>query len=553
MVSVPNPAPDPPGTRSLPAVLSVLGDPDLRLELLSSNPAGVLLVEASAKLPVVYCNESFQRWAPLGRQPAAGQPVVELFAVADRTAIRDSYQEAIVTGMPVHRRSLLYRRRAGAGRRADTGRCSVSHYPVRGPAAKVTHVLSFVIEVARDTDGRPELRQAQERVLGALGGVARHLTGDADWREMFAELTATIGDLVSASRVAFWRYDAATRTATLQPGAFGFTDEELASVRGFPFRPGGAGPLSAPDTLWVPWKTGDQLLGALGASGAVRPGGFTDEDVWVLQVAAAAAALVLEHREADEELARLREREAATLQRQIEQSIQLEQLKADFLKLASHELRGPLAVVRGYVSMMEDGTLGPVGDQVAPALPLLRAKLDDMNQLINEMLETARLEDSALQLHRTRLDLREVVHEAVRGLDLLMDERHRLQVAMPDRPVPVIGDQSRLMMIVSNLVHNAIKYSPRGGDVVVRCKVEGTDARVSVTDQGIGIAGADRGRLFTRFGRILTKETSDVAGTGLGLYLARDLARRHGGDIDAESEPGVGSTFTLTLPLARER
>jgi signal transduction histidine kinase len=113
---------------------------------------------------------------------------------------------------------------------------------------------------------------------------------------------------------------------------------------------------------------------------------------------------VLEHTWA--RAAEAQAREAAALRRQMEQSIQLEQLKTNFLKLASHELRAPLGVVRGYVSMLEDGTLGEVGADVAPILPVLRAKLEEMNQLIDEILETARLEDSALELRRARLDLR---------------------------------------------------------------------------------------------------------------------------------------------------
>jgi two-component system sensor histidine kinase VicK len=272
-----------------------------------------------------------------------------------------------------------------------------------------------------------------------------------------------------------------------------------------------------------------------------------------MQAAATSAALVWEHRQADEAMAELREREAQRLRQQIEQSIQLEQLKTDFLKLASHQLRGPLGVVRGYISMMEDGTLAPVGEHVGPVLPLLRAKLDEMNRLINEMLETARLDDSALQLQLTRLDLRDVVHEAVRSLEPLAGERHRLVTETPGAPVEVTGDRSRLSMVVTNLVHNALKYSPGGGEVRVACRTADGRAEVAVTDEGVGIAAGDLDRLFTRFGRIATPETAEIAGTGLGLYLARDLARRHGGDVGVASEPRRGSTFTLSLPLMTQR
>jgi len=300
----------------------------------------------------------------------------------------------------------------------------------------------------------------------------------------------------------------------------------------------------------MPWRAGDLRLGVVGVYDSARPSGFSEEDVWVLQAAVTAAALVWEHRQADDAMAVLREREAASLRQQIEQSTQLEQLKTDFLKLASHELRGPLGVVRGYISMMEDGTLAPVGEQIGPVLPLLRAKLDEMNRLINEMLETARLDDSALQLKLARLDLREVVHEAVRSMEPLAGGRHRLVTEIPGAPVEITGDRSRLSMIVTNLVHNALKYSPAGGEVRVSCRAERGLAAVAVEDEGVGIAAADMDRLFTRFGRIATPETAGIAGTGLGLYLARDLARRHGGEVSVDSVPGQGSTFTLSLPLA---
>jgi len=379
----------------LSPVIFSLGDPDLLVELLSANPAGVVLVEASPDLPVVFANESFQRWAPLASGPVVGANLPQLFEWADRAGIRATYREVIRSGRPTQQPVVPYRR--GGGPDAATGLRSATHYPLRGPRGQVTHVLSFTTEV-----------------------------------------------------------------------------------------------------------------------GPVAPN----------------------------------EREAASLQQQIEQSIQLEQLKADFLRLASHELRGPIAIVRGYLSMIEDGTLGAIDESVAEVLPLLRAKLEEMNQLINEMLETARLDDSALQLRLAPLDLREIVREAAGALQPLAASRHHLVVTAPPGPVSVLGDRARLAMVLTNLVHNAIKYSPDGGEVRVACAIEGPTAAVRVTDQGVGIAEADRDRLFARFGRIVTERTAGIPGTGLGLYLAQDLARRHGGDVELVSQPGRGSTFTLRLPLA---
>jgi len=559
-MSLPSPLYDPLRIASAlsPALFS-LGDPDLLVELLNSNPAGVVLVEADPDLPVVYCNESFQRWAPIGDRPILGRSLLELFVWADRSAVRSTYRSVIQAGVPIHRRSVPYRLRPQDQEAA--GYWSASHYPLRGPHGQVTHVLSMTIDVTNQALGQVRLQETQQRALSTLAMIARHLTSAGQAPSFFNELSATIAELVSAERVAFWLYDADEETISARLGHFGFSVDELELASRLPCRPGGTDPLERVvfdelivvkgSDIVVPWKAGDHRLGALGAYESTRASGFTDEDVRALQAAATAAALVWEHRQADEALAEIRDRETTGLRQQIEQSIELEHLKTDFLKLASHELRGPLGVVRGYISMMEDGTLGPVGQSVTPVLPLLRAKLDEMNQLINEIVETARLEDSALELQFNRLDLRDVVWAALHALEPLTGEGHRLVTSIADQPVAVVGDASRLRMVVTNLVHNAIKYSPQGGEVCVTCDVEDGLARVAVTDQGVGIAAEDRDRLFTRFGRIVTRDTAGLPGTGLGLYLARDLARRHGGDVTVQSEPGRGSTFTLGLPLSR--
>jgi PAS domain S-box-containing protein len=562
-MSSPSRIPDPLRIASaLSPVLFGLGDPDLLVELLNANPAGVVLVEAGHDLRIVYCNDAFQRWVPLAHRPAEGQPLADLFAWSDRAALRAAYREVARTGRPVHWRSTPYHELDGDGPAHRLAYWNVSHLPVRGQAGQVTHVLTFAVDVTAQQRARARLREAQQRVLGALGGIARHLDGERDVHVFFEELTATIADLVSGAQAVFWLRDPATGTLSPQAGAYGFTAGDLADLGDVECRPDGGRVIDRvvfddmvvceADTVTLPWRAGERRLGALQIHGSTRRAGFTEEDVSVLQAAAAAAALVWEHRLADQALADVRDREAAALRRQIEQSIELEQLKTDFLEVASHELRAPLGVVRGYISMMEDGTLGAVGPHVGPVLPLLRAKLDDMNRLINDMLETARIEDSALQLRVAPLDLRDTVHAAVRSLEPLAEDGHRLITSTPGRSVTVTGDPSRLGMVLTNLVHNALKYSPDGGEVRVTCTAEEGRAQVAVADQGLGIAPESLCMLFTRFGRVVTPGTAGIGGTGLGLYLARDLARRHGGDVTVESEPGRGSTFTLTLPLAPE-
>jgi signal transduction histidine kinase len=227
----------------------------------------------------------------------------------------------------------------------------------------------------------------------------------------------------------------------------------------------------------------------------------------------------------------------------------LERVKSQFLNVASHELRGPLGVVSGYVSMVQDGSFGDLSSvDMRRVAPVIAQKVTEMNTLVNEMLDTARLEESRLTLQLSSVDLGDLVQRAVDAVTPLASARHEVLYARPRQPVRVVADEVRTVIIVTNLIQNAVKYSPRGG--VVQCFVTEDEgfALVSVWDQGLGIAADDMPRLFSRFGRLVTRENSHIAGTGLGLYLARELARLHGGDITVRSSAGAGSCFTLSLP-----
>jgi signal transduction histidine kinase len=227
----------------------------------------------------------------------------------------------------------------------------------------------------------------------------------------------------------------------------------------------------------------------------------------------------------------------------------LEQSKSQFLNLASHELRGPITVLRGYLSMAEAGALGRLSPDLKKVLPQLIGRADEMNGLVEQMIEAARLEEGRLELKPEQVDLREIAARALELVRPLADASHPLVIDAPKDEIPVVVDAERIATIVSNLLTNAIKYSPDGGEV--RCSVvrENTVAKVKVTDAGVGIASKDMPRLFTRFGRISNRATNHVPGTGLGLYLSRELARMHGGDLTVESTPGKGSTFTLKVPV----
>jgi signal transduction histidine kinase len=227
----------------------------------------------------------------------------------------------------------------------------------------------------------------------------------------------------------------------------------------------------------------------------------------------------------------------------------LEEVKSRFLRLASHELRGPLTLVRGYVSMIADGSLK--GEAMRATLPTIMGRLDLMTGMLNEMLETARLEDERMEFRSDVFDLRLAARDAVQAVYPSLAGTHRLELDEPREEILVLADKVKVTTILGNLIDNAIKYSPAGGTVRCGVRAAAAEGLVEVRDEGIGIAAGDMAGLFTRFGRVNSSDTTTIPGTGLGLYLSRELARRMGGDVSADSRPGAGSVFTVSLPLAR--
>jgi PAS domain S-box-containing protein len=257
-----------------------------------------------------------------------------------------------------------------------------------------------------------------------------------------------------------------------------------------------------------------------------------------------------ERRRQQRRIEAMRRREVVKLREHAHRMAELETAKTEFLRLASHELRGPMAVIRGYLSMLDQGAVGDLSAEAQRVVRILLAKSEEANDMVDQLLEAARLEEDRLRLHLERTDLRHVVAAAADRIRPLLSEHHRLEVVLPETPLVADVDRERLRTVMSNLLDNARKYSPRGG--LIRCAVgEDRDAGrivIEVMDQGMGIAGEVMPRLFSRFGRLVTPENSHIPGTGLGLFLSRELVRRHGGEITATSEPGRGSTFRLSLP-----
>ena len=418
------------------------------------------------------------------------------------------------------------------------------------------------------------VNEAQARGLETLTLISQHLAASDELPAFFGKMSASVAQLVHAEKAAFWMLEGDQLVA--QAEAFGFDQAALARMR-VPVDPGEGtalsrllftgeavgGRIQAPslegaygealramdirDVVAVPWKTADLPLGMLVACNSRSR--FLPQDEWVMRVAARASAVVWQGYEAERRLVALQVRERANLEQHAARMAELEQLKSQFLRLASHELRTPLTIVRGYLSMFQEGVFGDLPDKAMVVLPTVTARVAQMNLMINQMLNAARLEDSRLILSPGNIRADEVAQKVVDSFQGLLQPGQALVVDNPLGAVTSYADAEKVETIVANLVSNAIKYSPGGADI--RCVLAASETHliISVVDHGIGIDRADFGMLFQRFGRIDRPETVNIEGTGLGLFLSRELARLQGGDIKFESTAGSGSTFRLVLPL----
>jgi two-component system sensor histidine kinase MtrB len=214
-----------------------------------------------------------------------------------------------------------------------------------------------------------------------------------------------------------------------------------------------------------------------------------------------------------------------------------------FLGGVAHDLRGPLNTLGISVEMLAEND-PDIGRRATRQI----ARLDRM---IGDFLDAARIEAGQLEIRMGRCDARDIVREVV-NLFEGSSPSHAIQLSMPEQPVPVLVDSARIEQVLTNLVSNAIKYSPAGGDVGVVLEKVGDDTILSVTDPGIGIGEEDQRRLFEPFRRVgLSKEA--IPGVGLGLFVVRRIIEAHGGRIEVTSKPGRGSTFRVVLTNARAK
>ena len=230
--------------------------------------------------------------------------------------------------------------------------------------------------------------------------------------------------------------------------------------------------------------------------------------------------------------------------------------KSAFLNMAAHELRTPITVLAGYLSMLEDGSLGPAPESWTMPLHTLMAKTSELNRMVEALLQASRIEAGAAPLDGQVVDLRELVEEAVTRARPRADLLHAdISTKLTTSAVPVEADVGQLGRVLDNLINNGLSYTAPPARIFIDVSMDSSQAMVRVEDNGVGIPDDQSDMVFDSFYRGTSPIVAKVPGVGLGLYISRQLAERHGGSLVVESsELGVGSVFALTIPLhARNR
>jgi len=237
----------------------------------------------------------------------------------------------------------------------------------------------------------------------------------------------------------------------------------------------------------------------------------------------------------------------------VERLGELDALKADFLSKVSHDLRTPIAAVKQAAELLNDGIPSPLKEDQKEILQIIRTNAKRLGNLINDLLDTARLEAGKLEIQPETTDLVAIIRRVATSIaPLSMEKRLRITLkAAPDLP-PAYADPNRMEQVLMNLLGNAVKFTPENGEIALSCEQEGAFLRCSVRDTGVGIPPEDLPRIFDKFHQVRMKRATKTKGTGLGLTIVKFLVEAHGGFVWAESTPGQGATFTFTVPVVEQ-
>ena len=233
----------------------------------------------------------------------------------------------------------------------------------------------------------------------------------------------------------------------------------------------------------------------------------------------------------------------------ITESKQDEIRKNDFIGMVSHELKTPLTSLNAIIQVT-NAKLKTSDDQfLAGAMDKANTQVKRMTTMINGFLNISRLESGKILIEKSNFNIEELVSVITEEMKLSVTS-HCFNLINCD-PIAVFADRDKINSVISNLISNAVKYSPNDTTIEISCTVSKKEVRVSIKDEGIGIKPSDADKIFERYYRVKSSNTSHISGFGIGLYLSAEIIERHEGRIGLESEPGKGSTFYFTLPFGK--
>ncbi|MGD0174139.1 MAG: ATP-binding protein [Anaerolineales bacterium] len=248
---------------------------------------------------------------------------------------------------------------------------------------------------------------------------------------------------------------------------------------------------------------------------------------------------------------RVRER-TVELSHALERLSELNQLKADFVANISHELRTPMTHIVGYIDLLADDTFGPVSPQQREALETLHRAAERLNGLIDDLIQFSDTSRGGITLNVQSVSLRDVIQEMLsRMMSKAQRGNVRIEIHLPSDLPPVHADGRKITWVISQLVDNGIKFTPSGGKVTLRAGGASDRVWVTVEDTGVGIPASRMNELFEPFHQLDGSITRRQGGTGMGLYLCKQIVEAHGSKITLQSKEGSGSMFLFDLPIAR--
>jgi signal transduction histidine kinase len=296
---------------------------------------------------------------------------------------------------------------------------------------------------------------------------------------------------------------------------------------------------------YVPLLMPGKVVGVLHVA-TFSPRAFTDDDVELLRMAADRAAMAIVH-------ARLFEAEkqtAETLARTNEELRQLDRMKDLFVSGVSHELRTPLTSMLGYLELLRGGEAGELNEDQEHFLEIVDRNCHRLYHLIDDILFLSRLDSGRFHLERASVDLGRLMEERLQSMQPMAEKKQiEVHADISNGGLELWADPSRLAQVIDNLLSNAVKFTPERGEIFVAVGASDDTAHLEVRDTGVGIPEDEAQRLFERFFRASTAQ--NIQGTGLGLSISKEIVEAHDGTISARSKVGVGTTFTVDLPMVK--